>query len=178
MKKLLMITLFTISICGFAQEVQQEIKYTDLATTTNRGEFKSYVSKDGSIYKVGDRIKIGKPSSNKTFTFISQGDGIMLPITQLTSVASGQETEIKRINVTGNKRAGYSVSFRTKGISGLSNYSIDFENAVETAEVKSFGMSSDDALTELKKSKDKLDLGLISQADYDTKKSELVKYIK
>lgn len=173
MKKLLMIALFTVSICGYAQE----IKFTDLATSS-RGEFTSYVSKDGSIYKIGDRIKIGKPSSNNTFTFITQGDGIMLPITQLTSAASSQETEIKRINVTGNKRAGYSVSFRTKGISGLSNYSIDFENAVETGEVKSFGMSSDDALTELKKSKDKLDLGLISQADYDTKKSELVKYIK
>lgn len=178
MKKLLMITLFTISICGFAQEVQQEIKYTDLATTTNRGEFKSYVSKDGSIYKVGDRIRIGVPSSDKSFTFITEGDGILLGITQLTSNSAGQETEIKRIFVVGNKRAGYSVSFRTKGISGISNYSINFENAVDTGEVKSFGMSSDDALTELKKSKDKLDLGLISQADYDTKKSELVKYIK
>ena len=85
---------------------------------------------------------------------------------------------IKKIWVVGNKRAGYSVSFRTKGIIGLSNYTIQFENALSTGEVKGFGMTSDDALAELKKAKDKLDLGLITQEKYDEIKAELVKYIK
>ncbi|MFV8347991.1 hypothetical protein [Flavobacterium sp. ZB4P13] len=173
MKKLLLIAFLTISICGYTQE----IKYTDLATSS-RGEFTSYVSKDGSVYKIGDRIKIGKPSANATFAYITQGDGVLIGITQLPANSSGQETEIKKIFVVGNKRVGYSVSFRTKGVSGLLNYSIAVENAIDTNEIKSFGMSSDDALTELKKSKDKLDLGLISQADYDLKKADLVKYIK
>jgi hypothetical protein len=39
-------------------------------------------------------------------------------------------------------------------------------------------MTSDDALAELKKAKDKLDLGLITQEDYDKLKAELSKYIK
>lgn len=39
-------------------------------------------------------------------------------------------------------------------------------------------MTSDEALAELKKTKDKLDLGIITQEQYDTKKSELLKYIK
>jgi hypothetical protein len=39
-------------------------------------------------------------------------------------------------------------------------------------------MTSDDALAELKKAKDKLDLGLITQEKYDEIKAELVKYIK
>lgn len=173
MKNLLLIAFLTISICGYSQE----IKYTDLATSS-RGEFTSYVSKDGSVYKIGDKIKIGRPSSNAIFAYITQGDGILMPITQLTSNSSGQETEIKKIYVVGNKRVGYSVHFKTKGLSGLLNYNIAFENAIDTNEIKSFGMSSDDALAELKKSKDKLDLGLISQADYDLKKAELVKYIK
>jgi hypothetical protein len=34
------------------------------------------------------------------------------------------------------------------------------------------------ALAELKKAKDKLDLGLITQEDYDKLKAELSKYIK
>lgn len=174
MKKLLMITLFTISLCGNAQE----IKFTDLATSS-RGQFTSYISKDGAEYKIGDRIKIGIPSSNKTFAFVTVGDGILLPISQAPANSAGQETEIKKIYVTGNKRAGYQVGFIGKGVCGICpSYSISIENAIETGEIKSFGMSSDDALTELKKSKDKLDLGLISQADYDTKKAELVKYIK
>ena len=155
----------------------QEIKHADLATA-ERGEYTSYIASDGAVYKVGDRIKIGLPSSNKTFAFITEGDGILLPITNLPASYSGTETEIKKIFVGGNKRAGYSVTFRTKGITGISNYTIQFENALSTGEVKGFGMTSDDALAELKKAKDKLDLGLITQDDYDKLKAELSKYIK
>lgn len=155
----------------------QEIKFTELAYA-QRGEFTSYVGSDGAIYKIGDRVKIGMPSSNKSFAFITEGDGFLLPITNLLASSSGTETEIKKIFVVGNKRAGYSVTFRTKGISGLSNYTIQFENALSTGEVKGFGLSSDDALAELKKNKDKLDLGLITQEEYDKLKSELTKHIK
>jgi len=155
----------------------QEIKHSDLATAT-RGEFTSYVASDGAVYKIEDRIKIGVPSSNKTFAFITEGDGFLLPITNLTAGSSGQETEIKKIWVVGNKRAGYSVAFRSKGITGLSNYTIQFENALATGEVKGFGMTSDEALAELKKAKDKLDLGLITQEEYEKIKADLVKYIK
>ena len=82
----------------------QEIKYADLATA-KRGEYTSYVGTDGAVYKIGDRIKIGVPSSNKTFAFITEGDGLILAITNLLASASGTETEIKRIYVSGNKRA-------------------------------------------------------------------------
>ncbi len=40
------------------------------------------------------------------------------------------------------------------------------------------GMSSDEALTALKKAKDKLDLGLITQEEYDKIKAELTPFIK
>ena len=171
--KLITALFITISASLFGQE----IKFADLATA-QRGEFTSYVGSDGAVYKVGDRIKIGVPSSNKTFAFITQGDGLLTPITNLTASFSGNETEIKRIAVVGNKRAGYSVSFRTKGIIALSNYSIQFENALSTGEIKGFGLSSDDALAQLKKGKDKLDLGLITQEEYDKLKADLTKYIK
>ena len=39
-------------------------------------------------------------------------------------------------------------------------------------------ISSDEALKELKKAKDKLDLGLITSQEYELKKQELIKYIK
>ena len=148
MKIKLIITFFlTIAV---ATIVAQEIKFADLATA-QRGEFTSYLGSDGAIYKIGDRIKIGVPSSNKTFAFITEGDGFIIPITNLYASSSGTETEIKKIFVIGNKRAGYSVSFRTKGLTGLSNYTIQFENALSTSEVKGFGFSSDDALAQLKK---------------------------
>jgi len=49
---------------------------------------------------------------------------------------------------------------------------------LSTGEVKGFGFSSDDALAQLKKGKDKLDLGLITQEEFDKLKAELTKYIK
>ncbi len=174
--KLNLIVAFLFSITT-ATVMGQEIKYADLATA-KRGEYTSYVGTDGAVYKIGDRIKIGVPSSNKTFAFITEGDGLILAITNLSASASGTETEIKRIYVSGNKRAGYSVSFRTKGITGISNYTIQFENALSTGEIKGFGLSSDDALAQLKKAKDKLELGLITQADYDKIKSDMSTYIK
>lgn len=48
----------------------------------------------------------------------------------------------------------------------------------ENGEVKGYGKTSDEALAELKKAKDKLNLGLISQDEYDKVKAELVPFIK
>ena len=170
----ILILTLAINFISFSQEV----KFTELSSITSRGECSSYVGSDGAIYKVGDKLKIGIPSSNKTFAFITEGDGFLIPITNLNVASSGQETEIKSMNIVGNKRVGYSISFRTKGLTGLSNYTIHFENAILNGEVKGLGKSSDDALAELKKAKDKLELGLITQTEYDNLKIELSKYIK
>ncbi len=174
MKKILFVALASIVLLNVNA---QEINFKDLATA-ERGEYTSYVGSDGGVYKIGDRIKIGVPSSNKTFAFITQGDGILLPIQPLLASSSGTETEIKRIFIIGNKRSGFSVAMRTKGISGLMNYTIQFENALSTGEIKGTGKTSDEALAELKKAKDKLDLGLITQEEYDKIKAELVPFIK
>ena len=63
-------------------------------------------------------------------------------------------------------------------MTGVDNYFLFIEDAITVGEVKSFGMSSDEALTTLKKAKDKLDLGLISQEEYDKIKAELTPFIK
>ena len=174
MRKIMVVAMSTLF---YLSANAQEIKFTDLATA-ERGEYTSYVGSDGGIYKIGDRIKIGVPSSNKTFAFIWMGDGILTPLQPLPAAQSGTETEIKKIFISGNKRTGYSVSMRTKGVIGLLNYTIQFENAMSTGEIKGTGMTSDEALAELKKAKDKLDLGLITQEEYDKKKAELTPFIK
>jgi hypothetical protein len=174
MKKILFVVLVSIVLLNVNA---QEINFKDLATA-ERGEYTSYVGSDGGVYKIGDRIKIGVPSSNKTFAFITQGDGIFMPIEPLQASSSGTETEIKRIFIIGNKRSGFSIAMRTKGVIGLLNYTIQFENALSTGEIKGTGKTSDEALAELKKAKDKLDLGLITQEEYDKIKAELVPFIK
>jgi hypothetical protein len=176
----------TVLVCGIlsfasmfvsAQEVI--LKHSELSGDNKpKGNYTAYESKDGVIYRVGEKITIGFPSSNKTFAFITEGDGIVLPVTPLTASASGQQVEIKSIWIGGNKRVGFFVVLRCKGLTGLSNYSVQIENALSTGEVKSSIMSSDEALAELKKAKDKLDLGLITQEEFDKIKEELAKYIK
>ena len=85
---------------------QDTLKYTDLqsgAVNIWSGSFKFYQSKDGYVYKVGDRLKIGIPSSNKTFAYIEEGDGVLIQLAPLTVSASGQDTEIKKILISGTK---------------------------------------------------------------------------
>lgn len=156
----------------------QELKYTDL----QRGEkkpkmpmsgWKSYVSKDGITYKAGDIIKIGFPSSINEFKFItSPGGG-----SNQTKELSGREVEILYFMAPGLKNVGFQPVAVCKGAL-LSKYNIEIENAIQTGEIKSFGMTSDEALTELKKAKDKLDLGIITQPKYDSLKIEYTKFIK
>ena len=168
MKNLLLLSIFFLSVnFSFAQTVM----YNNLDTTSNGTDYTSYISKDGIEYKIGDKIKIGLPKTGEVFYFITDESG-----RGLTLGSTGSEIEIKKFSVTGNKKVGRVVYFRTK--IGSASYTIQFERALEIGEVKGSGLSSDEALTELKKAKDKLDLGLITQEEFDKQKAELSKYIK
>jgi hypothetical protein len=181
MKRILLSTVLLFGLVGFSQETVKAT-YEEITTAKTRpsyaGDIKEYVAKDGSVYKVGDKITIGVPSSNKTFAFLSTGDGIMTAIVPLEVGVSGQKAEIMKFGISGTKRAGFTIWLKAKSPYGVGNYNVDFENAILNGELKSFGMTSDEALAELKKAKDKLDLGLISKEDYEAKKSDLVKFIK
>jgi hypothetical protein len=181
MKKLLLSTVLLVGFVGFSQQTVK-VSYEEISSAKERpsydGDITEYVAKDGSLYKVGDKITIGVPSSNKTFAFLSSGDGFMTPLVPLEIGVSGQKAEIMKFRISGTRRAGFTIWLKAKSATGMGNYNVDFENAILNGEIKSFGMTSDEALSELKKSKDKLDLGLISKEDYEAKKTELVKFIK
>ena len=181
MKKILLCTVLLVGYVGFSQETIQAT-YEEITNAKERptyaGDITQYMAKDGSVYKVGDKITIGVPSSNKTFAFLSSGDGLMTPLVPLSIGVSGQKAEIMKFRISGTRRAGFTIWLKAKSAYGIGNYNVDFENAILNGELKSFGMTSDEALSELKKSKDKLDLGLISKEDYQAKKAELVKFIK
>jgi len=176
--KLFTIILLSLCLLLNIKATSQEIKFDSLSTASGRGVYTSYVSKDGTVYKIGDRLKIGVPHSNRTFGFLYMTAGILSVPTPLTIEFSGTEAEIKKIQVGGTKRSGYMVYFVTKGNTAMVNYQIQIEGAIENGEIKTSGKTSDEALAELKKAKDKLDLGLITQEDYNNIKIELVKYIK
>jgi hypothetical protein len=158
---------------------QDTLKYNSLSEKPEQWYFDVYQSKDGTCYKVGDKINILTPSSNKTFAFIYQGDGISMPMTNAPINLSGLSVEIKKISYGGTRRVGFQTVFVCKGVVGWGDgIRIMFENALNSNEIKGFGITSDEALAELKKSKEKLELGLITQEEFNNKKSELSKYIK
>ena len=173
----MMALLMCLGLQSFGQT--DSIKYQDVQDgIAEKGQYDSYTSKDGTVYRIGNRIQFGLPSgTNGKFVIIQKVD-IMGTVYVVGAEAINTSAEIKKIRVTGNKRTGYKVSFQTKGMTGVDNYFLNIEDAIVVGEVKSFGMSSDEALDKLKKAKDKLDLGLITQDEFNKLKVELSPLIK
>jgi hypothetical protein len=178
MKKILFGLLMLFSLLSFGQV--RQISYDTISKYSNnhlklKGSiiYDEYLSKDGYLYKVGDIIKINKPINGDKFSFINDRFSQI----QASSMMIGKDMIIKNIIVTGFKNTGYELCM-TINNPMTADYILKFESAISYGEIISKVMTSDDALSELKKAKDKLDLGLISKEDYEVKKSELIKFIK
>ena len=174
MKKII---TFTAALIASVSIFGQELKFTDLSTELNTKKFDSYVSKDGTVFKVGEKVKIGLPSSQINFVYIEHID----PLAGASIVGpnyANREVEVIKIQVNGNLRKGYKVWVITNGGFALGKLYFDIESAIQTKEVKGNGISSDDALSQLKKAKDKMDLGLITQDEFNKLRTELSKYIQ
>lgn len=157
----------------------QQIKYEDVKNGGDiKGQYTSYLCSDNYEYKIGENIDFGVGSGiNGKFVTITSIDiaGNILPV---NSTAMNRSFEIKKIKVIGNQKQGFKVQIQSKGLTGVDNYFFVLEDAIQVGEIKSKGMNSDQAMIELKKAKDKLDLGIITQEEYEKIKMELIKYIK
>jgi len=174
------INYFLLAICLFAGlgTTAQTLKYEDLKNGKPSGTFDTYITKNGDTITAGKILTIGKPSgTNGLFVYI-ESVNVLGKAYFVGAAASNTTTEVKKIKVIGTKRTGWKVVLQTKGVTGLENYFFYIEDAIENGEIKSDVLSSDQALEELKKAKDKLDLGLMTKEDYEAKKAELSKYIK
>ncbi len=171
------ITIIAVIILTSIAINAQTISFEEISKATKKpkGKFTTYISENGAEYKIGDNITIGIPSANGTFAFL-KGDGLLTPVgSNAPSTFSGRKGKIKKLWFAGTKKAGYQIVLKVEGLGG---YLIYLEGAIQTGEIESFGMTSNQALEELKKAKDKLDLELISQEEYNKIKAELIKYIK
>jgi hypothetical protein len=178
MKKLLTILLISISSTIVAQKT---ITYEEMKTIT-KGAFEQidaevYVAKDGHSYKIGDTLKIGRPSTNKTFAYINESAGFTEMKPASVSI-SNNNSVLKRIYVGGTKRTGFHMMVIGKGMCALCpQYYIDFEEAIATGEIQSFGMTREQAIAKLKEAKDLVDLGMMSKEDFEKLKLELTPLI-
>jgi len=173
MKTILLIgsILFSCSILAQTEWTADMVKNA----TKNKTGIIEYTASDGSVWTVGNRITFGNPTGVGVFNSISMGDGMISVVQQVPASWSGSEAEIKKIRVSGTKRQGRLLWVTCKG--PMQPFHLKIEKAIELGEVVTEGYSSDKALEELKRAKDKLDLGLITQEEFNILREELSKYI-
>jgi hypothetical protein len=171
-------TLFTLAVL-FTSLLSAQSTWTAEMVSNAQANVNSgiteYIASDGSVWTVGQRITFGNATGAGTFNYIIMGDGVMSAVQQAPSGWGGKEAEIKKIRVSGTKKQGRTLWITCKG--PMQPFNVDIEKAIEVGEIVTDGYTSDQALAELKKAKDKLDLGLITQEEFDALKAELSKYI-
>jgi len=178
MKSTIKILIISIVFLSGIKLSGQTLNYKDIGNEKPKGKIEQYISKDGYIYSKGDTIIVGKGSgANGSFVYVT---GINTSFESYIPNASLYNTKaiINTMYVEGNKISGWKVIFYTKSSFQQNGLKFFIEDAIVNGEIKSIGMTSDEALSELKKCKEKLELGVITQEEYDKKKSELMKYIK
>ncbi len=170
--KIFLIIFFTVLI-NLDAISQITATYNEVISKQKKGRIDTYITQSGEVFRVGDTITLGVAFRNEQFNFVKQNATVeYYPV---LNSASNSIVRIKKIVIRSKKVLVYTT--KPPGfIYGLTI--INFESAISTGEVKSKILSSDQALEELKKWKEKLDLELITKEMYEQKKQELSKYIK
>jgi len=207
MKKIISLVLLGFSITTSAQIADTLFvsKLNDaewVKSIPNSTKFKFLKFADGSTLQISDKMTLGKPSgtnqskqnvsgvfgsTNQTvnnFTYIMlgrMGSAILSGITYLPEAFKGKDVEIEDIKFTKNGKkattAGVVIIFNNPG---MDITVLNLDAALQHGEIinPKATMTSDQALAELQKTKTKLDLGLITEEEYEKVKKELIKIIK
>jgi len=164
MKILTLILIFSFSI-----SYSQIAEYGKL---TKKYEYQIYLTKTEDTLKVGDTLTIGVPTSDLGFTYISQGGQ------RVSNTLSDKKVVVDKLKTYGNKENGFKMYAHFKGY-GLLPVLIDYETAFELGEIinPNAKLTKEQAIEKLKEAKVLLDLGVISQLEYDKFKTELTPII-
>lgn len=180
MKKIFSTLAITIFLsCSIVQG--QTATFSEVRNKKVKGFITEYMTESGVIFKTGDTLKIGYPFRNDCFVHVWNTSTLIIAgiagesPTPLTTTSSGQIGVIKKMRC--RSRTLLVTTYGQGESKGLSI--INFEEAFKTGEIILPNyLTSDEALSLLKKSKEKLDLELISQEEYNEIKTELIKFIK
>jgi hypothetical protein len=160
----------------------------------NGQTFKFVKDYEGNVYGIGDKFKLGIPQKIEGSTENTHFSGIFGVLDPITSIIpaldiistlrlpgqgwSGAECTVIKIGV--RKSFGFVMSFIVFSSQNfeISTMTIDGSLLSKESIDPNAPMSSEEAITKLKAYKEKLDLGLITQEEYDSYKLELQKYIE
>ncbi|MFX1707661.1 SHOCT domain-containing protein [Chitinophaga sp. CC14] len=193
MKRFLFALAALFPVAAFSQNAPTVIEPGTKQMAAQALVEKGYTTPSGWTVKPGDELKIGKGSMpNKTFSFIYQspagfatetsGDNYSNKRYAGTNMA-GKSTKVKSLIAYGNKKTGYTIVARV-GFGELVNYWIEIDNAVEGGELippaayakkEQSGTSTGGSVAdELKKLKELLDSGALTQEEYNAQKKKLL----
>lgn len=197
MKKIIVIVTLVLSNILYGQRSLTSVEAKDLtiaSTFSNNDEILEYTFPDGSVIRTGSELILGKPVNNSrdyariVFGYMTLGKALLTPPIQLGGIFTGSKVIIDKIYVSHKKMTRQSelwINIYAKdpnlpsAMGGNNRTIVDVESAISTGEVinPNATMSRDQAIVKLKESKDLLDLGLLSQEDYDKIKAELTPII-
>ncbi|MBO7585802.1 MAG: SHOCT domain-containing protein [Bacteroidales bacterium] len=208
MKKLIVFLCVNVIVMGlFAQTVtyqdlvnQKSAK--ELTGRTGGDDISVYVASNGVTYTKGSTITYGYPTNGKYYVYFKDVTGSVLGSladdeSSNASTSAANREVYERVE---NRAGGVATIKRIQCVpvdpynrktSGCKIYLVlnrgglactNFEEALATQEIVTkvdpSDAASEAALQELKKWKEKLDLQIITQEEYDAKKAELMKVIK
>jgi hypothetical protein len=200
-KTILLIALALITVVSAKAQKLKRVDTVDLSMTYKemKKKFKSILFvdksitlKNGSKFSIGDEVKFGNSSSKliNSYEHIYQGKMLNLASAmmgtkvirlrqEITSTAKWFITEIRLTRTMGNIEVYFEAN--AKGLKGIGNIkNLNFsEFAISTGEVinPNAPLTREQAIAKLKEQKDLLDLGMVSQEDFDKLRKELTPII-
>jgi hypothetical protein len=193
MKKIILAVAILLSTISFAQTVlvENHVTFEQVKSLKEKSESKAltglgitqYTASNGAVIKIGDKFRINRPEGgSKTFISISNKPTVMDGFSgtfnpSVGTSMSNTEIEIKKIYTSGSKKLGFQAFAELATCGTCNNLTVDIELAIETKEIRTNGMTKEEAIAKLKESKELLDLGMIKQEDFDKLKAELTPII-
>ena len=184
------------------QDILEQKSAKELTGKNMGGDITSYVASNGVTYTVGSTITFGYPTNGKYYLYFRDVTGgfINAMVEDENASRADRRANDEAAERVENRAGGVATIKKiqcltmdpfNKKTSGCKIYLVlnrgglactNFEEAIATKEiitkVNPEDAASDAALQELKKWKEKLDLQIITQEEYDAKKTELMKKIK
>ena len=184
------------------QDILNQKSAKELTGRNSGDDITAYVASNGITYTKGSTITYGYPTNGKYYVYFMDVTGSWLNALAEDENASSSEraSDRERAERVENRAGGMATIKKIQGVpidpfnrknSGCKIYLVlnrgglactNFEEALAVKEVITKAnpddVASDAALEELKRWKEKLDLQIITQEEYDAKKAELMKKIK
>ena len=207
MKKLFILLFVGLCLLSNAQtityqDILEQKSAKELTGRKGGDDITAYVASDGVTYRVGSTITYGYPTNGKYYLYFKNVTGSWLnALTEDEHTTTAEHNANQEVAERVENRAGGVATIKkiqcvpvdpyNRVTSGCKIYLVlnrgglactNFEEAIATREVVVKAnleeMASEAAIQELKKWKEKLDLQIITQEEYDAKKEELMKIIK